>query len=420
MSEGSSTDYSDEENDHLQNSQTLEDTQHNPRKRASSSLHPTSSKQQRTVPCGTILEGTSNIMTLNQKKELLSLLDTNHQLIIYDYLDFYDKDVLVRCFVDMFLEHKVIPILPPQDVIDVWLSHDLKIDVCKDLMKKLVNNFIKYFQTKYFNNNVNNANEEGKLLFNPTTNFWMPGFSEFPEKDIEELNQTKFKYIREVQNNSAKGTAFVLQNRILRIIDWTMQFIQRTLKVSDEEEKTKHLEYIMAMGYKTAMMEFPAAYKPKVTDWSKFKSKGTYTAPYWRAENKPPPEDNISIYSKTALQKIDNGIIEFNGTTILEKSHQFMHQSSSTNRRNAFSQHSRPRGHHHQRGNFNRNMHRQLPHQDETYQSQNTRGRKTIRGQRRSQYQYQPNRFNQGSRQNEEGYSQPTPTSNKEVVNTFT
>lgn len=420
MSEESSTDYSDEENIYLQNSQALEDIPQKSRKRSSSSLRPGTPKKQRISRCSPVRESISVIMTLDEKKELISLLDSKRQLVIYDYLDFYNKDVLVKCFVDMFLEYKVIPVLPPPDVIDLWLSHNLQIEVSNDLMKKLVNNFIKYFQTKYFNNNVNNANQEGKLLFNPKTNFWIPGFSEFPEKDIEKLNEAKFTYAREVQNTSSKGTAFVLQNRILRIIDWTMQFIQRTLKITDDEEKTKHLEYIMAMAYKTAMMEFPAAYRPKVIDWSAFKSKGTTSIPNWRSENKPPPEDNISIYSKTALQKIDNGDIQFNGTAISEKNNQFMQKSSSTIQRSTQQSQFRRRGHH-QRGNFNRNMHRSLAEQDESQQPESSRGRKTLRGQRRNQFHHSTNGnyVNQRDRRNGGNNSQPTTTTNKEVVNTF-
>ncbi len=183
-------------------------------------------------------------------------------------------------------------------------------------------------------------------MFNPKNNFWIPGFSEFPSKDIDELNQAKFKYVREVQESSSNGTSFVLQNRILRIIDWTMMFIQNKLKITDESLQRTHMEYILAMAYKTAIMEFPRAYGPKIIDWSSFESKPTETIPYWRKANETPPEDIPSVYSKTILQKIDNGSILFQGKAIAERSAEFMEETVQSKVRQSSSQnYLKKRGH---------------------------------------------------------------------------
>jgi len=363
-------------------------------------------------------------MTTEEKIEMLSLLDQNKQLIIYDYLEFYQTDVLVKCFVDMVLEHKVIPVLPSQTIIESWLLHEVNVNVSNDLMRKLVNNFIKYFQTKYFNNNLKNAKEENKLLFNPKNNFWIPGFAEFPEKDIVDLNEAKFKYVQQVQDSSSKGTSFVLQNRILRNIDWTMQFIKNGLHITDNVEQKKHLEYILAMAYKTAIMEFPSSYGPKVIDWSTYESKATTTIPKWRKENASPPIDIPSVYSKSVLQKIDNGSINFDGKTIAAKSAEFMEATVEQKQKRTLTQNFR--GHH--RGSFHNSGYRgggrgrARQHETESQEQGRYFGGTRFRGNRRSQSGsgsqqsrfLNRNRHARGSPSNEGDVMK-----NKEVVETF-
>lgn len=265
------------------------------------------------------------IMSLDEKKEHISLLDPSESLAVYPFLNSYYKDVIVKCFVDMFLEHKVIPILPEQEKLKDWLKHNITVNVSKDLMKMLINNFMKYFQVKYFNNNVSNALKEDKALFNPTKQFWIPGFNELPLDIHHSLHKKKLEYVKQVQEKTVQGTNFVLQNFVLRNIDLTMLFIKRTLLLQNEEEIRTHLEYILAMAYSTAKVEFPKSYNVKLIDWRNYDSKATLPLPGWRKEeNGLPPKDQVSRLCTNIHKQIDENQVVFEGQKILDQQEKFL------------------------------------------------------------------------------------------------
>lgn len=303
----SSTDFSESDEDLFEDSQQI-----NQGKRKKSRKSSQSSKKAKPI------------MSLEDKKEHLSLLDPSDALAVHSYINSYNSDVLVRTFVDMVLEHQTLPILPSQEIIKSWLQHEVKVDVTKDLMKMLINNFMKYFQVKYFNNNVTKATEKDKALFNPKNNFWIPGFQDLPEEALEELHKSKLKYVMEVQNISIKGTLFVVQMLVLRNIDNIMQFIKNSLKIEENGEVKKHLEYILAMAYTTAKMEFPKSYNVKVIDWTTYDSKLLHTKPQWRKDNKEPTSNTTSNLSHNILEKIDNDKIQFQGESISKEEDTFL------------------------------------------------------------------------------------------------
>ncbi len=265
------------------------------------------------------------IMSLDEKKEHISILDPDESLAVYPFLNSYHKDVIVKCFVDMFLDHKVIPILPTQEKLKEWLNHSITVEVSKDLMKMLINNFMKYFQVKYFNNNVSSALKEDKALFNPTKQFWIPGFNELPLDVHTALHKKKLEYVKQVQEKTVQGTNFVLQNFILRNIDMVMLFIKRTLLLVNEEEIKIHLEYIMAMAYSAAKVEFPKAYNVKLIDWRTYDSKATFPLPKWRKEeNGLPPTDQVSRLCTNIHRQIDENQVIFDGPKLLDQQEKFL------------------------------------------------------------------------------------------------
>lgn len=292
----SSTDFSDDDCNIVEDSQPLFPTKNRKRKTTTSP----GVKNKKVKPV---------VMTLDEKKEAISLIDINHQLAIYQYINMYHQDVMVKVFVDQVIEYKILPILPSCEILKEWLSHDNIPKISDSSMCLLVDNFMKYFRLKYFNNNISKATENGKAVFNPKNNFFIPEFNFLPLKCHQEMNEAKTKYVQEVQNASVRGTQFLIQTFVLRNIDIIMQFIVNTEKVELQSEKQRILEYTLATAYTTAKMAFAKEYQIKVIDWTSYESKGKDTLPKWRKEtdNVEPPQPSTAHFSKPIIQAIEKG-----------------------------------------------------------------------------------------------------------------
>lgn len=304
----SSTDFSD--SDYLPDSQPLSTN----RKRKTNSKS-SQSKKKKTK---------SIIMSLEDKKEHLSLLDPEEKLAVHEYINSYNSDVLVKTFVDMVLEHRTLPLLPSQDKIKEWLKHNVHVEVTPDVMKMLISNFMKYFHRKYFTNNVTKATEQNKALFNPKNDFWIPGFQDLPEETLQQLHESKMGYVMKVQQTSIRGSLFSIQMLVLRNIDLVMSYIKGTLKLTCDTDITLHLEYILALAYTTAKIEFPKTYRVKVTDWASYESKVKFTQPAWRKDNKEPTSYVVSNLASSIHAQIDEKKIKFTGNEISHMEEEYM------------------------------------------------------------------------------------------------
>ncbi len=258
------------------------------------------------------------IMSFEDKKEAVSLLDAEKDLAVHHYIDFYNKDPLVRFYVDTLLEYKVIPILPPPAVIsNIWLTQIADIDISDDLKKMLTSNFMKYFQLKYFNNNLSQANLNDKTLFKPHSNFWIPSFDLLPERHHEDIEQLTLEFVKNVQRTSEHSTKFAIENLILRNVDLTMPFLKST-NLSPETH-VAHMENILGRAFTIAKIEFPKSRHIKVINWKNYDSDPTGPRPKWRKDKGPPPLDKEHTYTKTITEKLAKGDLVFDSKKIIEQ-----------------------------------------------------------------------------------------------------
>lgn len=266
------------------------------------------------------------IMDLDQKSELIEILDQTKSLAIYDYIKQYNTCPLVKNFVDIFLKHEMLPILPPQEVVSSWLKHEVNIEVPTDLQKSLIDKFLSYFKVRYFNMNLTKANQHEKEVFQPKNNFWIPCFELLPETTHLDLHQLKSKYVREVQLASVKGTSFSQQHFILRIYDEIFEFIDNHVKIDSQSSRKKVMEYIISIAFTTAKMEYVKTRQVKNIDWETYKSKDdNIVLPKWRKENTIPPLNKTSFMSEHISELIDNKEINFNGSDTLKREEEFLH-----------------------------------------------------------------------------------------------
>lgn len=267
----------------------------------------------------------NRIPTLEDKKEELSLIDITKQLCIHQFMNQYQSDILVRDYADSLLELKMLPILPSQEDLEMYLNIDVTIVIPLDLQQKLVNNFMRYFQVKYFKNNLHAANLAEKQLFNPRNNFWVPGYELFPARILTNLNELKVSYVNDVQVETEKGAIFVLENMILRNYKFIVNFIKHELMCSDDQQCTKLFQHILAMTYQTAKLEFAKNYSVKVIDWTAYQSKTKESLPRWRLETPgQPPVEKVCKVAESTMTKLQNNQTDFNREVVSANLKHFM------------------------------------------------------------------------------------------------
>lgn len=264
---------------------------------------------------------------MNEKMEALMLVDPEKKSVIYEYLDRYSSDAVVRYFLELLFETKAIPILPNFEILKSWLDHECSITIPKNLAAELVEKFMDYFQTKYFKNNVDGAIENGKHLFNPKTNFNIPQFKYMPEKVLETMTKLKEEYATNLQKEASRGTLFTLQLIILRILQKIARFVKE--EVNDETEIQKRIELTLATTYFIALTEFPKAKKVHVIDWTSYSSKTTHAVPGWRKtdSNLLPPEFPNRLASN-AVEKINQQTLKLTGNAIKKEIDAFLANTS--------------------------------------------------------------------------------------------
>lgn len=249
----------------------------------------------------------------------LALIDPHKTTAIYEYLDRYNSDPVVRYYLELLLEIQIIPILPSLDVIDSWSKNGCNINIPEVIGSELVSKCMDYFQTKLFNTNVKGAIAADKCLFNPKNNFNIPQFKLLPESDLEEMTTLKKDYVSKVQKQAEKGTTFVTQLLLLKIFQTITSFI------SDQgiQRDQKMIEYIFGTIFGIALVEYKAN-RPNlhVIDWSQYRSKTTDPKPSWRKmEPQQIPEDIPNRLAVNAIKNIHSHKIELDGKIVADEVH---------------------------------------------------------------------------------------------------
>jgi len=267
----------------------------------------------------------TRIMSLDDKKEFLSILDPEEKLSVWKYIDRYTNDAVVRDYVDIILEFKELPTLPSQENLKQWLNLKVSFEIPNELKLTLTNNFLRYFQSKYFKNNMEGANAESKCVFNPKTNFWVPNFDLLPELALENLTDLKKDFVLNTQSQASTATLFVLDLMILRSIKCILSFIKYELKITDVNQIDMSFKYLLATSYQVGKNAFLLSKDIKCMDWKTYESKVKHTEPSWRRAEQPHlPSEKPCCFGNNFLQKLSSNTVEFSGTAALQTETKFL------------------------------------------------------------------------------------------------
>jgi hypothetical protein len=253
-------------------------------------------------------------------KERIGILDPDNNTCIGHYIDYYEHDPLVREYVDLLFKSPILPTIPDTKLIDKWLDLNPKCGLTKITKTDSINDFGYYFQSRYFEFHVKEANNEAVALFNPKIYFNIPQFQLMPLKSLDFFNQSKETFVLAYQSEAVSGSEFAIQLRLLRIITRITNDItsEASRLVVDVEERKNTILYHFSRLYTIARLAFIKKFKLKKINWSERTSKCRQTLPQWRKtdEDNPPKTNNNKFMAEACKQVQDN--IEITGSQARE------------------------------------------------------------------------------------------------------
>jgi len=153
-------------------------------------------------------------LSVEHIERVLAEVDPNHLLSIYHYLSHLSSDPLVKEYMDILINIKLIPRLP-KDFMEHSGTETTLILNNEDYIP-LVTNMLSYFQSLYFSKNLSKAEENNVGLFNPKYNFKVPIYELMPLKALEFVTQCKVEFVTELQKLTLDGSQFTKELLMLR------------------------------------------------------------------------------------------------------------------------------------------------------------------------------------------------------------
>jgi len=253
--------------------------------------------------------------TCVHKEEIVNL-DPNKLLSIHDCLEYYSSDPIVKEYVDLLIEIKIIPVIPSQSVIESYVKSDMNTNVPTEISINLIKNFMTVFQNNYFRNNVNDAITHEVHLSNPIVQFSVPDYQSLPLKTLEDVTGAKKMFMTLIQTIYSEGSKFNTEMKLLR----NMKYIHDTLLNSNSQTDVTQIFWnIYCIHFLKAKTEFMTRFKIKTFDWSRVKSKIKHIVPKWRRDDQPPPVEPFNYYANDIVKRIEEGEENFDGNAVASK-----------------------------------------------------------------------------------------------------
>lgn len=258
--------------------------------------------------------------------EQIRRLDPTKQWTIHDYLDTFKEDPLVKEYVDLLVKIELIPTSPKEADIEYFgIRKNLRsLSVAKVI--NCMHLLFTYFQTRYFQKNMEGANEHNKSVVNVHAKVLIPDFKDVPLKVLKQLQDDRQSCALNLQSHAAEGAKFMLELIKLRVANEIFSEISpnHTCKISLCSELQIHFNVL----FTKARLEFFSAFPTKHIEWSDVTNKITLQQSYWRTENKPVPttRNRFAVDLEEKLRAQDTPL---NSTSVYEENKFFVENSDS-------------------------------------------------------------------------------------------
>ncbi len=247
----------------------------------------------------------------------LKSLDEDQSLSIWHFLSTFEKDKLVREYVEKIIITGFIPIEPDLDSLTDVDAPEYELP--KGVQVNILNNFSTYFQKKNFSKNVQGAVDANHALFKPHDNFKVPHYHQLPLSVFEEVSEAKKRLAINMQNSYLSGVKFSMELLLLQSFVEINEFVKTMF--NSEDIVTDHTKYFYITFFAKAKINFLRNFTIKKIDWSKREkeSKVKPAYPDWRKKGEKPPVNTKNFYCKDLCTRVVEGKEQISSSSVLRE-----------------------------------------------------------------------------------------------------
>jgi len=245
----------------------------------------------------------------------IKLIDEDMILSIWHFLPTYDKDKLVREYVDKII---LTGFLPDEPDLDSLTELDVpNYELPKDVQVNILNNFSTYFQQKNFTKNVQGASDANHALFKPYDNFKVPHYHQLPLSTFGEVSEAKTRLALSMQNSYVTGVKFSMELLLLNSFVEINNFVKGMYNT--QHIVTENTKYFYLTFFAKAKINFLGNFTVKKIDWSKRVSKINPALPGWRKKEEKPPINTKNFYCQDLCKRVSEGKEQISSDSVLRE-----------------------------------------------------------------------------------------------------
>jgi len=244
--------------------------------------------------------------TLTQVSEQLIDIDNTKTLSIFDVIDEYQTDPIVKDYADKLIELGFFPSVPTSEEELMRLqSPTVKVDLSVNCQSFVISTMMGFFRTNYFKNNMKSATDADKIVIPIKAKCMMPGFAFVPynylERDFNIIHSAGIQ----MQKNANLKAKYVAELMLIN----SAYSIFKEVKEQVVSKTCQHVstQTLLNIYYYKAHKEFMSVFKIKIFDWETFASKVRLILPKWRKEDLPPPALLPNRHAKQIMDRIAFG-----------------------------------------------------------------------------------------------------------------
>ncbi|CAL8101378.1 unnamed protein product [Orchesella dallaii] len=242
-------------------------------------------------------------------------MDSKKDLSILNFLESYDRDILVREYVDKLLKYQMLPFQPDQTLLESMEAPNYTLSV--EVQKVIIPNFFWYFQKRYFEKNTMEASDRDIPLFSPIARFNVPQYQHIPLATIEKLTEDRKIFAVSTQYKFLLGNQFSMENQLLQIWHEITTYISSMNEIKTKDQIQQETHYFYLTFFLTCKTEFFKKYRMRNIDWDKKEDKVKPSLPRWRKENLTAPNNMSNRYSAALVKGIEEGRQAINANTAI-------------------------------------------------------------------------------------------------------
>jgi len=244
--------------------------------------------------------------SMERLKEELTVIEATTSLALFDVVENYLTDPIVKSYADKLLEMGFFPTLPTtQEELMRIQAPTVKVDLSPECQKYVISTLMDFFRTVYFKKNMQDAYDANKVVIPVKAPCMMPGFQftplEYLERDYAILHSAGIQ----MQKNGELKAKFVSELMLVYSASCIFEEVKRQVNLLVTQQIAT--QQLIDVYYYKAKLEFMKKFNIKIFDWENYTSKVKLILPKWRRENLPPPTQLHNRYATDIVERITAG-----------------------------------------------------------------------------------------------------------------